>query len=227
MLTGNLVSLLAGIPERERAAHCRELRALALVYLGLRHPATIAPAEAVADPAAGPRALALLDAVPALPRRRLLSAYGALMAPSGRMTTPGDRACLWCGRPFRTRRGGSPQRFCSTAHRTAFWSASRLWAERAVAAGVLTLDQIRKGAPEACTLLSAGIPPAPIAEPRNPAHVASAQSPGAAQGLLYELLWTLLRLPGDEWLEVTNKLPAELVNRICDFIEASAASVLE
>jgi hypothetical protein len=57
---------------------------LAFVYLGLRHPATVALAEAVAGPAAGPRALAHLDAVPAVPRRRLLSAYGALMAPSGR-----------------------------------------------------------------------------------------------------------------------------------------------
>jgi len=35
---------------------------LALVYLGLRHPTTVALAEAVDDPAAAPRALAVLDA---------------------------------------------------------------------------------------------------------------------------------------------------------------------
>ena len=50
------------------------------------------------------------------------------------------------------RRGGSPKRFCSPAHRIAFWSALRRWAERAVAAGVLTGADIKKGAPAACTL---------------------------------------------------------------------------
>jgi hypothetical protein len=83
-MSGKLGFLIAGIPEAEREARCRELWALALVYLGPRHPATVALAEAVADAAAGPRALlALLDAAPALPRRRLLSTYGALTAPSG------------------------------------------------------------------------------------------------------------------------------------------------
>jgi hypothetical protein len=80
----NLGFLMAGLPETERAVRCRELRALALVYLGLRHPATVALAKAIGDPAVGPRALALLDTVPALPRRRLLSTYAALIAPSGR-----------------------------------------------------------------------------------------------------------------------------------------------
>jgi hypothetical protein len=44
-------------------------------------------------------------------------------------------SCAWCDRPFPARRGGSPQRFCCAAHRIAFWSALRSWAERAVAAG--------------------------------------------------------------------------------------------
>jgi hypothetical protein len=79
-MAGSLALLMTAIPKADRAACCRELRALALVYLGLRHPATVALAKAVADPAAGPRALTLLDAAPALPRRRLLSAYRALMA---------------------------------------------------------------------------------------------------------------------------------------------------
>jgi hypothetical protein len=33
-----LAFLLDGVPEAERTARCRELRALAFVYLGLRHP---------------------------------------------------------------------------------------------------------------------------------------------------------------------------------------------
>src|SRR4051812_40197404 len=36
--------------------------------------------------------------------------------------------CLWCGRAFTPRTsGGSPQRFCSTGHRQAFWVAARRW----------------------------------------------------------------------------------------------------
>jgi hypothetical protein len=41
-MAGNLTFLLAGIPETERVARCRELRALALVYLGVAHPCTVA-----------------------------------------------------------------------------------------------------------------------------------------------------------------------------------------
>jgi hypothetical protein len=75
-----LAFLLDGVPEAERMARCRELRALSLVYLGLDHPVTIALAAAVTDPAATDRALTVLDAFPALRRRRLLASYGALMA---------------------------------------------------------------------------------------------------------------------------------------------------
>jgi hypothetical protein len=71
--------LVADISEMERAARCRELGALALVYLGRADPATTALTAAIADPAVTQRALALLDGLPALRRRRLLSAYGALM----------------------------------------------------------------------------------------------------------------------------------------------------
>jgi hypothetical protein len=76
-LSGSLAFLMTVIPKDERAARCRELRALALVYLGLQHPASVALAEAIADPAAGPRALALLDAVPALTPVAALRLCGA------------------------------------------------------------------------------------------------------------------------------------------------------
>jgi hypothetical protein len=74
-----LAFLLDGVPEAERIARCRELRALSLVYLGLRHPVTMALAAAVTDPEATDQALTVLDALPALRRRRLLASYGALM----------------------------------------------------------------------------------------------------------------------------------------------------
>ena len=65
---------------------------------------------------------------------------------------PSDGACLWCGHPFRARHGGTQQRFCCAAHRTAFWSALRRWGKRAIAAGTLTVTDLRNGATAACTL---------------------------------------------------------------------------
>ncbi len=67
----------------------------------------------------------------------------------------------WCERPFRARRGGSPQRFCGSKCRATFWSALRRWGERAVAAGILTIAEIRNGDPTACTVLQGAISPAP------------------------------------------------------------------
>jgi hypothetical protein len=74
-----LAFLFDGIPEAERTAGCRELRALALVYLGLRHPLTAALGEAIDDPSMVDRALTELGMVPALRRRRLLCTYTALI----------------------------------------------------------------------------------------------------------------------------------------------------
>ena len=91
--------------------------------------------------------------------------------------------CRWCGRLFQARRGGSPQRFCSAAHRMAFWSALRCWAERAVAAGALTVDQIGKADPAACTLLPGGKAPTPISQAQKPAPAASAERPEEAAEL--------------------------------------------
>ena len=60
--------------------------------------------------------------------------------------------CEWCEQPFRARRGGSPQRFCGARCRMLFWSALRRSGERALAEGILTIADIRTGAPAACTL---------------------------------------------------------------------------
>ena len=72
--------------------------------------------------------------------------------------------CHWCEQPFRPRRGGSPQRFCGAACRSAFWSALRRWGERAVAAEILTIGDIRSGDPAACTLLAMATSLAPVGE---------------------------------------------------------------
>lgn len=70
----NLNFLLTDADTTERQARLRELRVLAALYLGYRHPATSALTEAISDPSAIERALGLLDVVPALRRRRLLAA---------------------------------------------------------------------------------------------------------------------------------------------------------
>jgi hypothetical protein len=80
------------------------------------------------------------------------------------MTEGVSTECEWCERPFRVRRGGSPQRFCGTTCRTAFWSALRRWGERAIATGVLTVADIRNGDPAACTLLAAVGSPETVGE---------------------------------------------------------------
>lgn len=78
------------------------------------------------------------------------------MQPQGCCHDGPPTECAWCGASFRPRRGGSRQRFCGPKCRTAFWTALRQWGERAVAAGILTIGDIRNGDPAACTLLLAG-----------------------------------------------------------------------
>jgi hypothetical protein len=85
--------------------------------------------------------------------------------------------CLWCRRPCSARRGGSPKRFCCAAHRTAFWSAARRWAERAVVSGLLSVDDLRNGAGEACTLFAGANSPASVPFPQKSAAVAPGEHP--------------------------------------------------
>src|SRR6266853_131731 len=52
--------------------------------------------------------------------------------------------CLRCGQAFRQRTtGGSAQRFCSTEHRKAFWTAARRWTMRAIETGLLSVDCLK------------------------------------------------------------------------------------
>jgi hypothetical protein len=129
--------------------------------------------------------------------------------------------CLWCGRSFPARRGGSPQRFCCAAHRLAFWSALRRWAERAVAAGVLTVADVRNGATPACTLRPGGISPAPVSEPQKPSPVAPAERYSEAEELLDDLLCALFtEIPDNLWYNLAAALPNELFDRIDQHFEA-------
>ena len=61
-----------------------------------------------------------------------------------------------------------------------FWTALRQWGERAVAAGILTIGDIRNGDPAACTLLRGGGSSVPIAEVhwQHPAPVAPLTASG-------------------------------------------------
>jgi hypothetical protein len=71
-MMADLGFLLSGCAPAEQAARLRELRALALLYFGLRHPVTAALRDAIGDPAMVDRALTELGMVPVLRRRRLL-----------------------------------------------------------------------------------------------------------------------------------------------------------
>jgi hypothetical protein len=71
--------------------------------------------------------------------------------------------CQWCERPFRARHGGgSPQRFCGPKCRTKFWSSLRRWGEQAIAAGTLTIADVKNGVVAACTPPQDSESPVPI-----------------------------------------------------------------
>src|SRR6266478_4337236 len=95
---------------------------------------------------------------------RLAARRGTAGAAEVMTVQPVEAKCSWCGQELRVRRGGSPERFCSAEHRSLFWSTLRRWGARAVAAGILTIDDIRNGDLAACTL-----PGAPISPPPQPA----------------------------------------------------------
>jgi hypothetical protein len=59
--------------------------------------------------------------------------------------------CLWCGAPFSAKTvGANPKKFCSALCKNEFHTATRLWAERALADGRLSLKDLRDSA-ASCT----------------------------------------------------------------------------
>ena len=70
-------------------------------------------------------------------------------------------SCSWCNRPFQLRQsGGHAQRFCSPRCRLAFHTAVRGWALKAIEAGVLSIDDIKKGVQPTCALPQTMLAPA-------------------------------------------------------------------
>jgi hypothetical protein len=67
-----------GIAPVERIAQLRSLAALAAVSVGSGHPLVAELRAAETDQDAAERALALLDALPSLTRRRLIATFGAV-----------------------------------------------------------------------------------------------------------------------------------------------------
>src|SRR5206468_8299162 len=80
------------------------------------------------------------------------------------MTGGTSTSCQWCERPFRARRGGgSKQRFCGAKCRTLFWTLLRRWGEQAIAAGTLTIADVKNGVVvRACTSPLGGEPLLPL-----------------------------------------------------------------
>jgi hypothetical protein len=74
-----LAFLVDDVGESERQSRLRELRRLSLLLFGARHKITVALGEAVANPSTTDRALRLLDAAPALPKRHLLATFVRLL----------------------------------------------------------------------------------------------------------------------------------------------------
>ena len=74
----NLLSVF-DLAEPERTARLREARMAALLLFGANHPLSRALSAAITEPAALGHALAELDALPALPRRRLLATLAAVL----------------------------------------------------------------------------------------------------------------------------------------------------
>jgi hypothetical protein len=68
----------SGLDDAERLARFRSIRALAIVFTGPASPLVFELRDAESNPNAATRALTLLEALPPLRRRRLLSVYLAV-----------------------------------------------------------------------------------------------------------------------------------------------------
>jgi hypothetical protein len=70
-----------GLSAEERKAQFRSLTALAAAFNGAAHPLVAALRAAERDEASAAHALVVLNGLPALTRRRMLSVFGAAMWP--------------------------------------------------------------------------------------------------------------------------------------------------
>ena len=77
-MSANLAAVFS-VADPERLSRLREFRLASLLLLGPHHALTVALAAAIADPAALGDVLDALDALAALPRRRLLATLAAVL----------------------------------------------------------------------------------------------------------------------------------------------------
>jgi len=77
-----------GLAETERVAELRSIAALVAICCGSSSPAVAALREAETDTTASAAALAAVNALPTLTRRRMLSTFGAITWPSNRTSAP-------------------------------------------------------------------------------------------------------------------------------------------
>lgn len=82
-----------GIDPTERIAELRSLAVLVAVFTGSANPLVTLLRQAEIDPEAGTQALELLDRVPSLTRRKLLSTFGSVTygPPKSRSSTRSDK----------------------------------------------------------------------------------------------------------------------------------------
>ena len=120
------------------------------------------------------------------------------MTAKAQPTQTDDNACDWCTKGFKARRGGTRQRFCSARCRSALWSALRRCGERALAAGTLSIGDLRDGHLEACTLGGREKTPPPCPDigsaDRAPAEPLKRFVVEVPQGLLMTLVFRLFEI---------------------------------
>jgi hypothetical protein len=95
---------------------------------------------------AGDEARGELAELTVLSLRLIIADYSrtGVVRPMPENSTAG--ACPWCGSDFEPRRdGGKAQRFCREACRRAFDAAGRRWVAGAIAAGTVTIADLRDG----------------------------------------------------------------------------------
>jgi hypothetical protein len=79
------------------------------------------------------------------------------------MTTAATNACDWCETPYRARNsGGREQRFCGERCRRAFHAGVRRWTLGELAAGRLTLVNIKNGLPATRAFATDAAKPSPV-----------------------------------------------------------------
>jgi hypothetical protein len=125
------------------------------------------------------------------------------------VTTEASPACLWCETPYRPRNsGGREQRFCGERCRRAFHAGVRRWTLGELAAGRLTLADIKNGRPATRASATGAASSLPVAE--------EGEAACAYLDELAELLEIILdEVSTEEWVKLPDQVVA-LLDRLFD-----------